>query len=113
MDKKFEVGDIFSHSDFLMLFPEKKTAIQASHQGMELALESEFDANFAKNICFFWNQKLGAEISFIPINTPFIVLNNEREYMEVLAEHRRGWIVKNPLNRRIYSGFNLLLKTPQ
>ncbi|NDB34929.1 MAG: hypothetical protein EB023_06205 [Flavobacteriia bacterium] len=86
-----EVGKLYSCSDFLLLFPDKEAASSARRNDTA-ATAVVVDAG-AVSTATYWSRKLGKSVSYTVKNIPLLVLNNKEEYVEVLAEDRKGWII--------------------
>ena len=71
---------------FLMLYPDKKAAAG-------LRLRKSCAAEDGRWHAAFWSKRVGKPVSFIEKNIPILILNNEEEYIEVLAGDQKGWII--------------------
>jgi len=82
-----EVGNLYSCSEyFLLLFPDKDTAAIGVAGD---ALTAAIDVGFAS----YWSKKFDKPVSYCNPLTPLLVLSVKEQYIEVLAEDKRGWII--------------------
>jgi hypothetical protein len=86
-----EIGKLYSCEErFLMLYPDKDTVAHAEiaaapiTQPLDRAIE---------RIAAHWTRRLGKPISYMEKSIPFLVLNVEENFYEVLGGDRKGWII--------------------
>ena len=76
-----EIGKLYSCEEyFLMLYPDKDTAVEA-------------DEPTAAFLAAYWTRRLGKPVSYLEKSTPILVLNMEKNFVEVLGGDRKGWII--------------------
>ena len=86
--QRLEVGKLYSCSGYyLMLYPDKETAVFAGELGADLVA-----ANAAADAAY-WSKRFDKHVSYCNTETPLLVLNTKGEYIEVLAGDKRGWII--------------------
>jgi len=84
------VGKLYSCSEyFLMLYPDKKTAVDA---GRLLGAPARQTAQAAAELAY-WSKRLGKPVNYCDPRTPLLVLSVNEKYVEVLAGDRKGWII--------------------
>lgn len=84
---KLEVGKLYSCKEFfLILYPDPDIAVAAERF---LSPEAASDASDVA----YWSNRLGKNVSYTEKNIPLLVLNNKKEYVEVLAGDKKGWII--------------------
>lgn len=96
-----EVGKLYvCEQHHLMLYPDPETASAAAvtAAATDLARAPSADAtarsaSTAATYAAFWSNHLRKPVFYTEKNIPFLVLNNEEEYIEVLAGDRKGWIM--------------------
>ena len=85
-----EVGKLYVCEEYhLLLFPDQETADVRS--ALEAGGRSALDAAAAS--AAYWSKRFGKPISYADKNIPLLVLNNKEEYVEVLVEDKKGWII--------------------
>jgi hypothetical protein len=85
-----KVGKLYSCSKyFLLLYPDRKTAAR----GLDVAAASAARRAAAPCAASYWTKKLQKPVSFCNTETPLLILSADKEYVEVLAEDKRGWII--------------------
>jgi len=91
--KRFEVGKLYSCSEyFLMFYPDKETAAKSTGVWPDAATPAGGTAA-ASATCAYWTRKLGKPVSFCDPLTPLLVLSVKEEYIQVLAGDKKGWII--------------------
>jgi len=85
-----EVGKLYSCSEyFIMLYPDKDTASSAAAAGGTAeAAPTRLHAAAA-----YWSKKFDKPVNYYNPQTPLLVLSVKEQYIEVLAEDKRGWII--------------------
>jgi hypothetical protein len=84
-----EVGKLYRCSEyFLLLFPDKETAGQCT-----AVRAAERDLRYADDAAAYWTRELGKPVSYCNPETPLLVLSVKEQYIEVLAEDKKGWII--------------------
>ena len=94
--KRLEVGKLYSCSEyFLLLYPDKESAADAGPAFAAAPLSGHgFNAaDAAASASAYWSRKLGKPVSYCNPLTPLLVLSVKEQYIEVLAEDKRGWII--------------------
>jgi hypothetical protein len=101
--KRLEVGKLYSCSEyFLLLFPDKDTADAAEGDALYAELTDIFASAAAPPrlrvaAAAYWTRefarKLGKPISYCNPETPLLVLSVKKQYIQVLAGDKRGWII--------------------
>ena len=86
-----KVGKLYSCSKyFLLLFPDKDTAAAAVAALWQCSTPTPDAAPY-------WTRelarKLGKPVNYCNPETPFLVLSVKEQYIEVLAEDKKGWII--------------------
>lgn len=90
-----EAGKLYSCEDyFLLLYPDKETAAEASRTLPPSAFRTSWGAAGAVALL---SQRFGKHVSYTEKNIPLLILNREEKYIEVLAEDRKGWIINEAL----------------
>ena len=80
-----EVGKLYSCSKyFLLLYPDTVSASLTFEAGK--ISEPSYAASY-------WSKRFGKPVSYCNPETPLLVLNTDKEYVEVLAGDKRGWII--------------------
>ena len=88
------VGKLYSCSEyFLMLYPDKKTAVDA---GRLLGAPARQTAQAAAELAY-WSKRLGKPVNYCDPRTPLLVLSmtKKKTYIEVLVGDKRGWFVND------------------
>ena len=86
-----KVGKLYTSEEyFLMLYPDLEIAAAAPAPGADAAVAAAAVAAVA--VAYLSNQ-LGKSISYVEKNIPLLVLNDKKEYIEVLAGDKKGWII--------------------
>jgi hypothetical protein len=81
-----EVGKLYSCSGyFLLLYPDKEAAVRAA--------ADEPDAPGGADAAAYWSRKLGKSVGYCDPQTPLLVLSVKKQYIEVLAGDKVGWII--------------------
>jgi len=84
-----EVGKLYSCSEhFLMLYPDKETALGSYAFARRGTLPHGVAADAA-----YWTREFGKPVSYCYPLTPLLVLSVNEKYVEVLAGDRKGWII--------------------
>lgn len=91
-----EVGKLYVCEEYyLLLYPDPLTAARADFIGGDKTGDPVYQSSY-------WSMKLRKPVSYAKNNTPFLVLNKDKnewneEYTEVLAGDRKGWIIYSQL----------------
>ena len=82
-----DVGKLYSCSGyFLFLYPDKKTAA-------DIGFAAEHAAHDAERHAAYWTRVHRKPASYCNPETPLLVLSADKEYVEVLAGNKKGWII--------------------
>ena len=89
-----KVGKLYSCSKyFLLLYPDRKTAAA----GLDVAAAGPRRGGggrpLARRTAAYWTKKLQKPVSFCNPETPLLILSADKEYVEVLAGDKKGWII--------------------
>ncbi len=83
----FELGKLYSCSKyFLLLYPDRETAAAVPYASAHVAAA-------ATTVAAYWTKKLQKPVIYCNPETPLLILSADKEYVEVLAEDKRGWII--------------------
>ena len=77
-----KIGKLYSCSGYyLLIYPDKETAVAA-------------DAPAASPVtaAAYWSKRFAKPVSYCNPKTPLLVLSVKEQYIEVLAEDKKGWI---------------------
>jgi hypothetical protein len=92
-----EVGKLYSCSEyFLMLYPDKDTAaaaVPAAAAAVPAAAVPVAHPEAVPATAAYWSKKFDKPVSYCNPLTPLLVLSVKEQYIEVLAEDKRGWII--------------------
>lgn len=94
-----KVGKLYSCSKyFLLLYPDRKTVARGLDVAAALAAEATATTDAATSAdagatAAYWTKKLQKPVSFCNPETPLLILSADKEYVEVLAEDKKGWII--------------------
>lgn len=81
-----KVGKLYSCSEYyLMLYPDKATAAAVA------PASAPADARLIMTAAY-WTRELGKPVNYCDPKTPLLILSADKEYVEVLAGDKRGWI---------------------
>ena len=84
-----EVGKLYLCEEFfLLLYPDQEACATASSTAAAFAAGFGVAAGAA-----YWARILGKSVSYTEKKIPLLVLNNKKEYIEVLAGDKKGWII--------------------
>ena len=70
---------------FLLLYPDPETAAAGA-----TAVGGTAEAAAAAD---YWSNRFGKPVYYAEKKVPLLVLNNKKEYIEVLAGDKKGWII--------------------
>ena len=85
-----EVGKLYSCSEyFLLLYPDKEAAARIDIA----ALSADAPPAALSAAASGWSRELGKSVSYCDPETPLLVLSVKEQYIEVLAEDKKGWII--------------------
>ena len=80
-----KIGKLYSSEEYcLLLYPDKGTA--TGHAGADRH-------DVASALATHWTKQLGKPVSYLEKSTPILVLNMEKNFVEVLGGDRKGWII--------------------
>ena len=86
-----EVGKLYTCEEYhLMLYPDQETAY-AEHAATDRA--ADFTAEAGAYWSAYLSNRFGKPFSYTEKNIPLLVLNNKKNFYEVLAGDRKGWII--------------------
>ena len=91
-----EVGKLYLCEDYsLLLYPDPETAADTCDATGAVAIATAPSASTARAdaAAAYWTRKLGKSVSYTDKNIPLLILNNKKEYIEVLAGDKKGWII--------------------
>ena len=81
-----ETGKLYICEEyFLLLYPDPETAATASTCG-------NVTAGVAEGFATYWSKRFEKPVYYTEKKVPLLVLNNKKEYIEVLAGDKKGWI---------------------
>lgn len=87
MSMKLEVGKLYICEKFhLMFYPDQETAAASGDGGCSRR-------HGARSTAAYWSNLLGKPVSYREKNIPLLILNDKEEYVEVLIEDKKGWII--------------------
>jgi hypothetical protein len=88
-----EIGKLYSCEEYyLLLYPYLDTTRPAE------LYDEERDASIAAS---YWTRQLGKPVSYLEKSSPLLVLRAEKNFYEVVAGDKKGWITfKDWLNLR-------------
>lgn len=85
-----EVGKLYFCPKYsLLLYPDNETVRRATREARVL---SQAASSSARDVANAWSVRLSKSVNYCEPLTPFLVLNTDNEYIEVLAGDRKGWI---------------------
>ena len=90
-----EAGKLYLCEEyFLLLYPDPETAATASTCDPS---PTEFvrcrTAAVTEGLAAYWSKRFEKPFYYTEKKVPFLVLNNKKEYIEVLAGDKKGWIM--------------------
>lgn len=104
-----ELGKLYICEKYcLMLYPDQETAASAAASAVAAAAAAAtaalarvaadaataaVAATAAEAAAAFLSNRFGKPVSYVEKNIPLLVLNNKKEYVEVLAGDKKGWII--------------------
>ena len=105
--KRLEVGKLYSYSKYLLLYPDRETAVAAVADTSTAAAEAHPVAAAeistaaiaataawrAEASCSYWSNQFDKPVNYCNPLTPLLVLSVKEKYIEVLAEDKVGWII--------------------
>jgi hypothetical protein len=92
---KLEVGKLYSCEEyFLIFYPDKDTVADAFAMAADPA-DLGRGARAAARVAHYWTRRFGKPVSSLPKRIPLLVLNTEKNFVEVLGGERKGWIIYN------------------
>lgn len=89
-----EIGKLYSCSKyFLLLYPDKEAA-EAARVLADLDRWNA-PAGVVEHVAVadYWTKKLQKPVIYCNPETPLLILSADKEYVEVLAGDKRGWII--------------------
>ena len=87
-----EVGKLYICEYFLLLYPDWVAAADAVAAAAAPAAARRAGAAAAADAAY-WSKRLEKPVYYTEKNIPLLVLNNKKEYVEVLVEEKVGWIM--------------------
>jgi len=102
-----KVGKLYSCSKYLLLYPDRETAVAAvaytstaaaaahpvAAAEISTAAIAATAAWRAEASCSYWSNRLDKPVSYCNPQTPLLVLSVKEEYIQVLAGNQKGWII--------------------
>jgi hypothetical protein len=87
----YQIGELYFNSDFyIFVFQDKKTAQEA---GKLLPLrEKNFPIEWMQQDASALSKELQSRVDIISPGNPFLLLNQEKNCIQVLVESKIGWI---------------------
>ena len=86
-----EVGKLYNCEYFLLLYPDWDAAADAVAAAASVGAATAVGAAAAD--AAYWSKRLEKPVYYTEKNIPLLVLNNKKEYVEVLVEEKVGWIM--------------------
>ena len=88
-----EIGKLYSCEKYYLLFyPYLNTATVAAALAADDTAGS-VAAAARQGAAAYWTRRLGKPVSYLEKSTPILVLNMEKNFVEVLGGDRKGWII--------------------
>jgi len=96
--KRLEVGKLYSCSKYLLLYPDRETAVAAvadtsTAAAAAAAAVAATAAWRAEASCSYWSNQFDKPVNYYNPQTPLLVLSVKEKYIEVLAGDKVGWII--------------------
>jgi len=103
-----EVGKLYSCSEYLLLYPDRETAVAAvagsdfvemfvgvgaAHRSAVAHRSAATAAWRAEASCSYWSNQFDKPVNYYNPQTPLLVLSVKEEYIQVLAGNQKGWII--------------------